>query len=433
MTRGIYRLITGLVKPGLRIYLWLRKLRGKEDSLRFPERLGVPGMARPTGRLIWLHAASVGESLSMLPLIGALVQAESGNRVLISTGTVTSARLMAERLPNGAFHRYVPVDCVGYVRRFLDHWKPDLALWTESEFWPNLIAETQAAGIPMVLVNGRISPRSFAGWQRARGLIGGLLAGFTLCLGQTDEDTERLLELGAPRAKCLGNLKFSTPPLPAGGTELEALQGAIGGRARWLAASTHPGEEAMLGRAHARLKGANPDLLSILVPRHPARGADIEAELSAQGLTVRRRSQGQAITPETDFYLADTLGELGLFFRLADLVFMGKSLVPLGGQNPLEAVMLDCVVLHGPHMANFQLMSDEMDEMGASICVTGEEALAQEAGRLLGDPDARQEMSAKASAFVQAQAQAQALDRVLAEITGLLDAPPKGMGENEGA
>ncbi len=427
MIHAVYRLLTGAAKPMLRIYLGIRGIRGKEDRPRFAERLGIPGMPRPAGCLIWLHAASVGESLSMLPLIGALIEQGPGCRVLVTTGTVTSARLMAERLPPGAFHRYAPVDCVGYARRFLDHWRPDLALWTESEFWPNLIAETQAMGIPMVLVNGRISPRSFAGWQRFRGLIGGLLAGFTLCLGQTEEDVERLLELGAPNAKCLGNLKFSTPPLPADGAEFETLQAAIGARPRWLAASTHPGEEAIAGRVHQRLKGANPDLLSILVPRHPARGKDIAAELSAHGLSVASRSTGQAITPGTDIYLADTLGELGLFFRLADLVFMGKSLVPLGGQNPLEAVMLDCVVLHGPHMANFQLMSDQMDAIGASICVADEEALAEAAGRLLGDPGALGAMAEKARGF--AQAQARVLDAVLAEIIRLLDGRAAGKGD----
>ncbi len=431
MMRALYRLATDLAKPVLRIYLWIRKMRGKEDGERFAERLGIAGRPRPAGRLLWLHAASVGESLSMLPLIGALVESDPQNRLLVTTGTVTSARLMAERLPPGAFHQYTPVDCSNYVRRFLNHWRPDLALWTESEFWPNLIAETLALDIPMVLLNGRISPRSFAGWQRARGLIGGLLAGFTLCLGQTEEDTERLLDLGASNAKCLGNLKFSTPPLPADAAQLEALQTAIGARPRWLAASTHPGEEAILGRVHRRLKEANPDLLSILVPRHPARGTDIAAALAGQGLSVARRSLGQGILPATDIYLADTLGELGLFFRLADVVFMGKSLVPLGGQNPLEAVMLDCVVLHGPHMANFRLMSEQMDGLGASLSVADEEALAEAAGRLLGDPQACREMAAKARAF--AHTQDQVLDAVLAEITLLLEARPARKGQNENA
>ena len=185
MMLPLYRLVSGIGAPAISLYLAIRKARGKEDRDRFAERLGRPGRDRPSGPLIWTHAASIGESISLLPLIGRLVTEISGVSVLVTTGTVTSARLMAKRLPEGAFHQYVPVDRIPYVRRFLDHWRPDLALWAESEFWPNLITETVARKIPMVLINGRISPRSFSGWKRFGGLIKRLLEGFDLCLGQT--------------------------------------------------------------------------------------------------------------------------------------------------------------------------------------------------------------------------------------------------------
>ena len=343
----LYRLVSSIGAPAIGFYLAIRKARGKEDPDRFAERLGRPGQDRPSGPLIWTHAASIGESISLLPLIGRLVTEISGVSVLVTTGTVTSARLMAERLPEGAFHQYVPVDRIPYVRRFLDHWRPDLALWAESEFWPNLIIESVDRKIPMVLINGRISPRSFSGWQRFGGLIKRLLEGFDLCLGQTETDAERLRHLGAGDAKYVGNLKFAVPPLPADGEILAKFKKGLGDRPLWLAASTHPGEEEMAARVHRRLKDAFSGLLTVIVPRHPDRGSEIATRINTLGLTVSRRSAGDAIGPDTDVYVADTLGELGLFYRLAGTAFMGKSLVPLGGQNPLEAARLDCAIVHG--------------------------------------------------------------------------------------
>ena len=214
MNLALYRAALFALWPGVRLYLALRLRRGKEDPGRFGERLGNPTLPRPAGRLVWLHAASVGESLSLLPLVEALRSGRPALSVLVTTGTVTSAKLLAERLPKGVLHQYVPVDRFVAVRRFLDHWRPDLVLWAESEFWPNLVSQPARRKIPMVLVNGRISPRSFKGWRRAPSLIKKLLAGFTLCLGQSEADAQRLKELGAPDARSLGNLKFAAPPLP---------------------------------------------------------------------------------------------------------------------------------------------------------------------------------------------------------------------------
>ena len=423
MMLPLYRFVSGVGAPAIGLYLALRKARGKEDPDRFTERLGRPGRKRPSGALIWAHAASIGESISLLPLIGRLVTERPGVNVLVTTGTVTSARLMAERLPEGAFHQYVPVDRVPYVRRFLDHWRPDLALWAESEFWPNLITETVARKIPMVLINGRISPRSFSGWQRFSGLIKNLLEGFDLCLGQTETDADRLRRLGAGDAEYVGNLKFAVPPLPADGEMLEKFKNGLGDRPMWVAASTHPGEEEMAARVHQRLKDSHSGLLTIIVPRHPDRGAEIAAQLNTLGLTISRRSAGDAIGPGTDVYVADTLGELGLFYRLAGIAFMGKSLVPLGGQNPLEAARLDCAIVHGPHMMNFEDITEHLKTVGASIEVPDKEALEKTISGLLADPSERDRMAAAADDL--ATAEAGVLDAVLAELQPFLDTIPQ--------
>ena len=423
MMLSLYRAATVLASPLVRLYLAARMARGKEDRARFGERLGCPGRPRPEGPLVWVHAASIGEALSLVPLVERLLGEQPGLGVLFTTGTVTSAGIMAERLPEGAFHQYVPVDRLGYVRRFLDHWRPDLVLWAESEFWPNLVTEPVARGVPVILVNGRVSPRSFARWRRAPGLIGRLLGGFALCLGQAEIDAERLRRLGARNAKSVGNLKFAAPPLPADCKALDHLSAAIGDRPRWLAASTHPGEETMVASVHRRLKADCPDLLTIVVPRHPERGPAIAGELRAGGHSVALRSAGEPIAAENDIYLADTLGELGLFFRLADVVFMGKSLVPLGGQNPIEPARLGCALIHGPHMANFEDMAARMKETGAAEEVADEAALAVAVKGLLDDADRRRRCIEAARAF--ADGEAHVLEAVMTELAPFLYALPE--------
>lgn len=405
MMLSLYRGATFLGAPLINYYLNKRKAAGKEDAARFPERLGQSDLPRPEGRLIWMHAASVGESLSLLPLIDHLLGSLSDTKILITTGTITSAKLMAERLPDGAFHQYIPVDRLSYVRRFLDHWRPDLTLWTESEFWPNFISETSARNIPLILINGRISPKAFAGWQKARGLIGHILRCFDLCLGQSGEDVERLLHLGATKAKSVGNLKFAVPALPVIDADLAELNSKVGDRPRWLAASTHPGEEQIVADVHKQLKSSHPELLTVIVPRHPARGIEVADLLRGQGLTTAVRSQDDPIDQNTDIYIADTMGEMGLFFRLSQIVFMGKSLVPLGGQNPLEAFRLECAVIHGPYMMNFQWMSEQMAQEDCAVTVADPEALAEAVDGLLGDDERCRELAANGTAFVESQAQ----------------------------
>lgn len=420
MLLNLYRGLTGLGAPLIDLYLRRRLERGKEDAGRFPERQGIAGRPRPDGRLVWIHGASVGETLSLLPLVERLVR-RPGLSVLVTSGTVTSAQLMAERLPPGALHQYVPVDRLPWVRRFLDHWRPDLALWCESEFWPNLLVETAGRGVPLVLLNGRMSDRSFTRWSKNPRLIRRLLSCFRLCLGQSAEDARRLSFLGGVPAVYRGNLKFATPPLPVDEMVLAALEADLAGRPRWLLASSHPGEEAAAARVHQALADRHPGLLTVIVPRHPGRGEDIAAELRGMGLTVARRAAGEKAGPGCHVLLADTLGEMGLFIRLAPLVMMGKSLIGHGGQNPLEPARLRAAVLLGPHMGNFIDIARRMIEAGAAVPVADENDLAGALSRRLDDPARRDAEGRAAEAF--ANAEAGVLDAVMDELEPWLRQP----------
>ncbi|MDA1099597.1 MAG: 3-deoxy-D-manno-octulosonic acid transferase, partial [Proteobacteria bacterium] len=337
MIAALYRGTTILLGPLANWYLRHRLRQGKEDPARVGERLGQAGRARPPGRLVWVHGASVGETISVLPLIQGLLRQDQGLHILLTSGTVTSARIMADRLPSRAMHQYLPIDRPSAVNRFLEHWRPDLALWVESELWPNLIHQTAARGVPMALINARMSERSYRRWRRLPFLIKPLLGAFQVCIAQSAPDAERLATLGAQFVTCHGNLKAASPPLPCDPRNLRLLEMAIDRRPLWLAASTHPGEEAIIGAAHRHLAARFPNLLTILVPRHAARGDEIAAALAAQGLSIARRSQEQPIVPGTEIYLGDSMGEMGLYYRLAAIVFIGGSLVAHGGQKPLEA------------------------------------------------------------------------------------------------
>jgi len=419
MILAIYRAVGTMGGPVIRAFLKARLKRGKEHPGRFGERLGQIVHPRPVGALIWFHGASVGESLSLLPLIGRIREDRPDLSILITTGTVTSAKLMAERLPEDVIHQFVPVDQPSCVQRFYDHWKPDLVLWAESEFWPNLVLEPARRNIPLVLVNGRVSPKAFRSWRRFPWVIRRLLSGFTLCLGQTDTDVDRLRVMGARHVHTVGNLKFAVPPLPVDEAEFAGLQAVTKHRVILLAASTHPGEEEVLWQVHRKLTVEIPNLLTIIVPRHPERGNNIQRTLTSLGAITALRSKAEGVGDETALYIADTMGELGLFYRLSQLVFMGKSFVNMGGQNLLEAARLDCAIFHGPHMWNFAEIVERMTVENAIVSVADGDELVSAVKRVQSDLDERTRLAAAAKAY--ADNEAGVLEAVLRELAPYLD------------
>lgn len=418
MLGSLYAWTTTLGLPFIEMFLESRRLRGREDNQRLAERRGLAARARPAGPLVWVHAASIGEALSVLRLIERLLARYGSLNVLVTTGTVTSAQLLAERLPERAVHQYVPVDRPAWVRRFLDHWRPDAALWVESELWPNLVLATQARGIPMVLLNARMSARSFARWRRLPALGRRMLRGFALVMAQAEAEAERLRQLGADPVTVPGNLKFAAGPLPCDDGALAAFRRAAKGRPVWVASSTHEGEEEIAAYVHKRVAPAIAGLLTVIVPRHPARGSQIAQKIRGLGLNVARRGNDEALTPATEIYVADTLGELGLFYRAADVAFIGGSLIPHGGQNILEPARLGAPVLHGPHMENFHAIVAEMTGKGAAFEVADAEELVKALTQLLGDTELREGVAETGRRI--ATAKDAILDSVLTQLEPLL-------------
>jgi 3-deoxy-D-manno-octulosonic-acid transferase len=417
--------------PLLPLWLGRRVAAGKEFPARLAERRGIAALPRPPGPLVWLHGASVGEAVSVVPLVRALVAARPGMQVLLTSGTANSARALASQLggpaaapeTSGALpdspwarHQFVPLDRPAWVARFLDHWRPDLALFVESELWPNLLAASAARGIPAALVNARLSARSARRWALAPGMARAMLGAFRLVLAQSEADAQRIAALGARAVAVPGNLKWAAPPLPADAAALARLRAILAGRPAWVMASTHDGDEALAARVHAAVAAAHPSLLTIIVPRHPERGAAIAAALGG----APRRSQGD--DPTGPVWLADTLGELGLMFRLAPVVAMGKSFTPPGGgQNPLEPARLGAAVAFGPLMHNFSEIAARLLAAGAAQQVADASGLAGFVTRMLNDPARLARMGA-AAADVAAH-EAGVLDRVLDALGPLLPPP----------
>ncbi len=396
MIASLYAGAATLASPLLRLMLRRRLARGRELAGRLPERWGQDATPRPTGRLVWLHAASVGETASLLPVLAELVRLAPDIAVVLTTGTVTSAAMLTRRLPelrldHRVLHRFMPLDVPAWVARFLDHWRPDAAGFVESEIWPNLLAACAKRHIPAVLINARLSARSAARWRRAGGFARRQFGAFARVLAQSEGDARRLAALGARNVSAPGNLKFAAMPLPFDGPELQRLQQRLHGRPAWLAASTHSGEDALVFAAHAALARRFPGLLTIVAPRHAERGADIAALAGgwAGGWPVTRRALGGDPPDSAGIWVADTMGELGLLFRLAPIVLIGGSLVAHGGQNPLEAARLGCAVAIGPHSQNFAEIVATLRAAGALAEVADAAALADWVAGMLADPQRR--------------------------------------------
>ncbi|MEQ8656548.1 MAG: 3-deoxy-D-manno-octulosonic acid transferase [Hyphomicrobiales bacterium] len=394
-----YRIAGTLVSPFAGSLILARARKGKEDLPRRRERFGYAGSRKPNGSLIWVHAASVGETVAILPLIKRIE--ETGSYVVLTTGTVTSAQLAAKQIGPRTLHQYAPLDLAPFVNRFLNTWKPQLAIFVESELWPATFHALAKRNIPHVLVNARMSERSFFRWRRASGLIGAMLSSVTLCLAQTVDDAERFRVLGAPRVRVTGNLKFDTPAPADNPAQLKLLEQTLRGRKVWLASSTHPGEEAIALRVHKALKHHLPDLLTVIVPRHPERGREVAGLALSEGLSHTLRSEGHLPKADTDVYIADTIGEMGLHYRLAPVSFIGGSLVRHGGQNPIEPAKLQTAILHGPDVHNFPEIYTALNSSDATIEVDSAEMLARSVGRLLVNEREREKLCSQATKAIQ--------------------------------
>ncbi len=385
----IYRMVGTVFRPLTRPYLQRRVDRGKEDETRLGERSGITNIPRPEGPLIWIHAASVGETTAVLPLAVRLLQDSPSKYILLTTGTVTSAAMVEQRAVPNLIHQYAPIDIAACVRAFLGHWKPDLALYVESELWPTMLEMLDEKNIPVVMVNGRMSDRSFRRWQSAPQTIRHLLGRFDLCIAQSEQDGARLSQLGVPNLMVSGNLKFDAPPPPVDLVALSDFNLRVGSRPLWVAVSTHPGEEDMMADAHDIARRNMPDLLTVIVPRHPERGDDITKNLNRRDFRIAQRSLNEPLEDDIDIYLADTLGELGLFCTAGHAVFMGGSLVSHGGQNPIEPIKLGAAVIHGPHIHNFEAIYTALDRAAAAIVVKDSLELADAIRQMLAKPASR--------------------------------------------
>jgi 3-deoxy-D-manno-octulosonic-acid transferase len=393
---------TTLATPALSLMLRYRALRGKEIPARLAERRGLDASPRPEGKLIWFHAASVGETMSLLPVLAVLAEQAPAVTMLLTTGTVTSADLLTQRLPGmglagQVLHRFVPLDVPAWVARFLDHWRPEVACFVESELWPNILAACRDRAIPVMLINARMSARSHATWSRVPRASRVVLGGFAMIRARGAADAERQRSLGAEQVEVAGDLKLAADALPADPAMLRDLSDRLAGRPVLLAASTHPGEEKLIQTVHDALRRQHPGLLTIIAPRHPERGPEL-----ADSLRAPRRQCGQP-PPEEGLWIADTLGELGLWYRLSQVAFVGRSLIPPGGgQNPLEPARLGCAIAAGPHTGNFTDHVALLREAGGLEVTPDVPALTRFADAMLADPVARHRMGERAKAAVKA-------------------------------
>lgn len=414
-----YRAGTAALRPAVPLLLNMRGQQGKEDPNRRGERLGFAGRPRPAGQVVWVHAASVGETNAILPLIDSLLDANPHIHILLTTGTKTSAEIAAHRLPPRALHQYVPLDVPHYVARFLDHWKPSISIFTESDIWPNLILGTAERGIPLVLVNARMSPRSINRWRKYAAVGRPLFSRFAAVLSQNSQITRAMKRLGAPNVITAGNLKIDSPPPPVNADLLASLKNAVGQRPLFLAASTHPGEDTVIAAAHSLMRRDIEGLLTIIVPRHPERGGGLAASLGGLGLRTQLRSRSSAPETDTEIYVADTIGELGTFYSISPVALVGGSLVEHGGQNPIEAVRLGSCVLTGPFTHNFRDAYAALFREGGAVEVRSSDDIARQVTLLLADQAAAKRM--RQGADLALQSMGGALAKTLGAIQPLLE------------
>lgn len=408
MIHRLYKTLSKRSAPALKLYLNHRIKTGKEDPDRVDERYGIPSAPRPDGKLIWIHAASVGEAQAGLILINEINQRIASNarlpHFLVTTGTRTSAELMAKRLPSNATHQYNVLDHPDWVRAFFDHWRPNIAFWMESELWPNTLKFIKKRHVSSALINARLSQKSFESWQKAKQMAKSVLSSFDLILCQTNTHKAFFEKLGESPTTVTDNIKYSASPLQYDQKALNTLKTSVKGRPIWLYASTHDGEEHLACQVHQALKIQHPNLLTIIVPRHPERRKDILKTCKA--LTTQLRSKKTSINKKTEIYIADTLGELGLFYKLCDIAVIGRSFSNDGGggHNPIEACLLDCIALTGPNYQNQKEIFDAMVTISATRILRNKEDMIKALDQLLENEEARSNLLRSGKKFAKNKA-----------------------------
>jgi 3-deoxy-D-manno-octulosonic-acid transferase len=387
----MYPLYTGVLAGALTAYapvvLARRLLRGGALNLR--ERFGRGGHTRATQPTGWVHAVSVGEAIAAAPLIEGLRRAYPELPLVVSTVTETGARVVRERYAGMATHRYFPLDLPAPIRRVIDGINPAFFICMETELWPNMLRALAARGVPAMIANGRLSDRSYRRYRLVRGAMRSVLADVRVFAMQSGEDARRIIALGAEpeRVVVTGNIKNEAPPDPAGATDIwRRLLALRPGQPVWIAGSTHRGEDEAVLEAHAQALAEWPALTLVIAPRHPQRVAEVQALVAARGWTAVRRSQLPAQRPSRAVIVLDTVGELAQLYSVADIVFVGGSMVDAGGHNMLEPVLRGKPVLFGPHTQNFRESAALLVDTGAAAVVRDGAALAVELRRLLADP-----------------------------------------------
>ena len=396
---GVYGAVSYAAQPFSGLYLRARAHKGKEIKGRLKERYGVASKEvlpnDHNGSYVWVHAASIGETKAVLPLIKRLTDMRF--KVIFTTITVTAANIASVELPKGAVHQFAPLDLKPFVSRFLKTWQPALAVFVESELWPNTMTELSKRHIPQVLVNARMSELSFSRWKKIGSITHALFDNVNLCIAQTEQDAARFSELGVQGVINGGNLKFDSDIPEIDEIALSRLQAALGGRRIWLAASTHDREEMIVAKAHMHLKRTFPDLLTIVVPRHPHRADEIMNSIAGLNLNVVQRSKNELPSQSDDIYIADTIGELGLFYSLSTCSLVGGSLVPHGGQNPIEPARLGCAIVHGPNVDNFANIFAALAQHGGCVCVKNSEELVRHVSDILANRARSEQMTQAAN------------------------------------
>ena len=364
-----YKFITFFFYPFAPVYLYFRKIRKKEDSIRYKEKLAKINIERGEGFLIWFHVASVGEAMSILPLIDGCIKEKKINRILITSITLSSGKILEKRFNNNPKinHQFLPLDIISLINKFLDHWKPNLSIFIDSEIWPNLILKINEKKIPLLLVNARITKKSFDRWKLVMGFAKKIFGKFDLCIASNNESENFLKILGSKNIKNYGNLKFSNIKSDIKKLDFNFLN-KIKNRKVWCAASTHPSEEIICAEAHLKIKKNYNNILTIIIPRHIDRVKTIKEELSKFNINVLLVTELNNFDDKTDILLVNSYGEALKFYDISKYVFLGKSLVQSlikdSGQNPIEPARLGCKILHGPYVSNFAETYNYLKKLG---------------------------------------------------------------------